>query len=124
MTKNEFANALRILKGIDSHELQEAGITPAVWPKFYENVFYFFIHCDDETADKIWSIIDQRSTPKPEMAGVRTGGGAREALERDLGNTRAIHADTEETLIGLHKRRIAELERALYTIACGMTAYG
>ncbi len=79
MTKDQFHNALRILRSIDLHELQAVGLwTDATcpppeagndhpgfeswqkWLGFSGSPYVFFIRCDDETADKIWSVVEKR----------------------------------------------------------------
>jgi len=57
MTRDQFHNALRIIRSIDSHELGD----PPWWEKFRDSPIEFFIRCDDESADKIWNVILKRS---------------------------------------------------------------
>ena len=61
MTLDEFHNGLRILIGIDRDELESVGITSVVeWEKFRIDPYRYFIRTDDEKAEKIWSIAEQR----------------------------------------------------------------
>jgi hypothetical protein len=78
MNKAEFHNALRILWSIDLFELQGVGLwvdpDPLAmkrWESFRDNPYDFFIRCDDETADKIWAIIQRRSEKKPPAPSIR-----------------------------------------------------
>jgi hypothetical protein len=57
MTRDQFHNALRIMRSIDSYELDN----PSWWEKFRDSPIEFFIRCDDESADKIWNVIQKRS---------------------------------------------------------------
>lgn len=66
----EFRNALCILTSIDAHELVEAGVLgrpglgrAGMWNDFLANPYRFLLRADDETAAKIWSIIERRSRP-------------------------------------------------------------
>lgn len=77
MNLREFHNGLRILLGIDRQELEAAGVIAVPsgqgvypgcmdepnqkWQRFREDPFRFLIRCDDETADKIWSVIERRA---------------------------------------------------------------
>jgi hypothetical protein len=78
MTKAELHNALRILWSIDLFELQEMGLwvdpdslAMKRWESFQDNPYEFFIRCDDETADRIWSVIQRRSEKKPPAPSIR-----------------------------------------------------
>lgn len=53
----QFHNRMRVLMSIDSHELGD----PNWWPRFRDDPHRFFIRCDDETAEKIWAVIEQRT---------------------------------------------------------------
>jgi hypothetical protein len=82
MTKAQFRNTLCILRSIDLYELQEVGLwnnivpeepyqtvgQPASkttsykgWASFRDDPYVFFIGCDDDTSDKIWSVMQRRS---------------------------------------------------------------
>ncbi len=76
MTRDQFHNALRILRSIDLLELQAVGLWTEKsreqrgadlqsdldqWQQFRDSPYLFFIRCDDETADKIWRVIHRRS---------------------------------------------------------------
>ena len=56
MTFGEFHNGLRLLRSIDSHELDD----PPWWKEFRDNPYYFFIRCSDESAQRIWKVMLQR----------------------------------------------------------------
>jgi hypothetical protein len=60
----EFENVVKILRSIDHHELVAAGLSLAgnEWQTFSSNPPMFLIRADDETADKIWSVVVKRST--------------------------------------------------------------
>lgn len=61
MRLDEFHNGLRILMGIDRYELEAVGITSVVeWEKFRTDPYRYLIRTDDEKAEKIWSIVEQR----------------------------------------------------------------
>lgn len=64
MTKAEFHNALRILTGIDRHELEAAGVTNLGgafgWDAFRADPYRWFIQASDKEADAIWRIIESR----------------------------------------------------------------
>lgn len=62
---DDFHNRLRILTGIDRHELVDAGaIRPndvGAWQSFRLDPYRFFIRADDATAEKIWTVIERRA---------------------------------------------------------------
>lgn len=59
-----FHNRLRILMGIDKHELVDAGVLSIdsiqAWEAFCNNPWRWFIACSDEQNKKLWSIIQKR----------------------------------------------------------------
>ena len=59
----DFHNRLRVLNGIDLWELENAGlsISPESWAAFVANPWRWFIRADDETAEKVWAVIEQRA---------------------------------------------------------------
>lgn len=65
---DDFHNRLRIMVGIDMHELVEAGAIAAndrnAWESFRLDPYRFFIRADDDTALKIWSVIERRATKR------------------------------------------------------------
>jgi hypothetical protein len=63
MTRNEFHNGLRLLNSIDSHEIGD----PLWYGNFVDHPSRFFIRCDDETADLIWSAMEKRMPNKPDV---------------------------------------------------------
>lgn len=70
MTRQELRNALCILRSIDRYELVEAGVEGVEpfmdlagdqkWIAFRDDPYTFFIRADDDTAEKIWGIIERR----------------------------------------------------------------
>lgn len=64
MTFPEFHNGLRILLGIDKHELVDAGIIKPhdnnAWGEFRRDPFRWFIRASDSDAYKLWAIIERR----------------------------------------------------------------
>lgn len=71
MTLSEFHNALRIMTSIDFSELVNAGVMVesdargefCKWEKFRADPYRYLIRADDDTADKIWGIIQARMRP-------------------------------------------------------------
>lgn len=65
MTFADFHNGLRILTGIDRHELEAAGVIKAndhnAWGEFRRDPFRWFVRADDATASKLWTIIERRA---------------------------------------------------------------
>ncbi len=65
MTKDQFHNILRIMRGIDRHELVDAGVDmtdPKEWPRFMNDPYTWFIKASDADADKVWAIIERRQS--------------------------------------------------------------
>ena len=88
MTFDEFHNGLRILTLIDSDELVRGGLGSwlprelggmshrEAWSEFYRDPFRFFLSADDETAEKLWAIIEGRqpgNRPHIHVAGTTVG---------------------------------------------------
>jgi len=65
----DFHNKLRILLGIDLHELEAAGLTLSQmdWYTFRENPFRWFIAASTEDAEAVWSIVERRSVRNPRI---------------------------------------------------------
>jgi hypothetical protein len=65
VTRLEFRNRLCILRSIDEDELRTAGIklSDKDWLSFCLDPFRFFLKMDDETADKLWRVIERRALP-------------------------------------------------------------
>ena len=61
MTRLEFRNRLCILRSIDEDELRSAGIklSDKDWLSFCLDPFRFFLKMDDETAEKLWRLIER-----------------------------------------------------------------
>lgn len=91
MELREFHNALRILLNIEPYEIVEAGIDAKHWPAFSADPHRFFIRCDDETADRLWAIVERRAKPR-QVA----GHDALAAMLDALGKARAFVADELE----------------------------
>jgi hypothetical protein len=62
MTLAEFLNALRIMRSIDSWDLEEAGIVVPyhVWVSFRDNPYDWLIKASDNEAAQLWTIIQRR----------------------------------------------------------------
>jgi hypothetical protein len=67
MTRLEFRNRLCILRSIDRHELVEAGVIGAndftMWCLFATDPYRWFVLRDDETAEKLWRLVESRAYP-------------------------------------------------------------
>ena len=67
MRLSEFHNALRILINLDAHDLEAAGIIKRgdhnAWGTFRRDPFRWFIRADDETARKLFTLIERRAEP-------------------------------------------------------------
>jgi hypothetical protein len=66
MTKRQFHNALRVLSGIDHHEVP--GLSDDQWHRFRDDPPGFFIRCDDAARDEIWAAIERRAPVRREAA--------------------------------------------------------
>jgi hypothetical protein len=57
-----FTNRLRILIGLDQHEVAHIGrlSEAATYEKFADDPFRFLMRCDDPTAEAIWAVVQQR----------------------------------------------------------------
>ena len=64
MELREFHNGMRILLNIESFDLAMANIDRDAQKQFLEDPLRFFIRCDDETADKLWAIIERRNAKR------------------------------------------------------------
>ncbi len=65
MTRREFHNNLRILRGIDLREVP--WMNPDQWMRFRNHPYAYVIQCSDADYDRVWSVIEAR---QPERAGV------------------------------------------------------
>ena len=65
MDLSDFHNRLRIMIGIDMSELVNAGVIRANeferWYEFRDNPFHWLIRTDDESAAKLWVLIERRA---------------------------------------------------------------
>ncbi len=70
MEYDEFHNALRILKGIDMDELENAGVIPkkdyAQWVEFRPDPYHWFIRAPDTISKRLFEIIKERNEKTPE----------------------------------------------------------
>lgn len=61
-----FHNRLRIMISIDRDELESAGVIARgdhnAWGTFHRDPYRWLIRCDDESAAKLWTIIERRAT--------------------------------------------------------------
>lgn len=64
LTLRRFHNALRILTGIDRHELVERGIIDSgddtAWKEFTAAPHYWMVTCGDDQCAKLWALIEAR----------------------------------------------------------------
>ena len=63
----EFHNMLRIMVNLDRPDLEAAGIIPRgdhnAWGSFRRDPFRWFIRADDQTARKLFTLIQNRHEP-------------------------------------------------------------
>ena len=76
----DFHNRLRVLTSIDMKELVEAGVIarpeyPNYWgdvrkayDRFAADPFRWFLRTDDETAEKLWALIEKRAAVRQRIA--------------------------------------------------------
>lgn len=66
----QFLNRVRTLYCIDAHELEAAGLALSAdqWRAFRTNPTGFLVQADDETARKVWSIIEAREARRAARA--------------------------------------------------------
>jgi hypothetical protein len=60
MTRQQFRDALCILRSIDAHELGD----PQWWPQFRDDPYLFYLRCDDKREALIWAVVEARSHPQ------------------------------------------------------------
>lgn len=67
MTMAEFHNALRIMLSLDLDELAAAGVIAGddlkAWRSFRTDPFRWFVRADDDTARKLFTMIERRQQP-------------------------------------------------------------
>lgn len=72
MDLRDFHNRLRIMISIDRHELEAAGVIAHgdhnAWGTFHRDPFRWLIRCDDESAAKLWALIERRAGVTPAAA--------------------------------------------------------
>jgi hypothetical protein len=58
-----FQNKVRVFHSIDRHELNDAGydIGDVDWSRFKAAPLQFFIICDEDKANAIWSVVKERT---------------------------------------------------------------
>lgn len=65
MTRDQFLNGVRVLWNIDEHELVEAGVIDpndnGAWGDFHSNPHRWAAKASDETMDKLWALMCERS---------------------------------------------------------------
>lgn len=59
--RHKFQSYIRNLYCIEGFEIE--GLTPEGQQSFVRDPIGFFLRCDDETAEKIWTIIQSRQRP-------------------------------------------------------------
>jgi hypothetical protein len=80
VTRDEFHARLRSLLNIDYDDVPWMSVGD--WTSFREDPFRFFIRCDDETAEKIWQLVERRNRPRqPTAALSRAMGGGDDLLQ-------------------------------------------
>ena len=76
VTFKEFRNALCILRSIDMHELDEAGVLQpkrySRWLDFQSDPYEFLLRADDPTTDKLWGLMVKRGV-EPDLSGAWRG---------------------------------------------------
>lgn len=68
MNLRDFHNGIRVLFNIDAHDFTEAGLEMRHWPTFRDDPVGFFLRADDETADKLFAIVEKRTRPRAPVA--------------------------------------------------------
>jgi hypothetical protein len=71
MTRLEFRNLICVLRSIDRYELVEAGVIGGMdhdtdlfaWTSFQANPYEWFVRADDDTAEKLWRLMQRRANP-------------------------------------------------------------
>ena len=67
MRMADFHNMLRIMVSLDLPDLTAAGVIARndlkAWNSFRTDPFRWFIRADDETARKLWTVIERRHEP-------------------------------------------------------------
>ncbi len=78
MTFKEFRNALCILRSIDRHELEQAGVLQGGplrdtrWLDFRHDPYEFLLRADDATTGKLWALMIERGV-EPDLSGAWRG---------------------------------------------------
>lgn len=68
MTLREFHNGIRVLFNIDMDEATAAGVEPHQWPMFRDDPVRFFLRADDETAEKLFAVVEKRNAARAPQA--------------------------------------------------------
>jgi hypothetical protein len=65
----EFLNTLKVLRGLDRHELERFGVIPhgahSKWYLFRDDVLKFLFRADDDVMHNLWRLVEHRITNKP-----------------------------------------------------------
>lgn len=69
MDLRDFHNRLRVLRSIDMHELEQAGVIEkddhAEWNRFNKDPFDWFIRAGDQRLEALWPLVEQRAERRP-----------------------------------------------------------
>jgi hypothetical protein len=67
--REEFLNTLKVLNGLDRHELERFGVIPhgahAKWYLFRDDVLKFLLRADDDVMHNLWRLVEHRITCQP-----------------------------------------------------------
>ncbi len=63
MDRHAFENRLKILRGIDMHELRDGGfpLEPSQFRRFRDDPYAWMLRLDDESAEKLWRVVEGRA---------------------------------------------------------------
>jgi hypothetical protein len=69
MNRHDFRNGLCIIRSIDMHQLEKAGVIRdgdgKAWQAFRSNPERFFLCCEEAAAEALWGLIERRLEPVP-----------------------------------------------------------
>jgi hypothetical protein len=66
MNLHQFNNANKVLTSIDHHEVPF--LDGPAWQRFSSQPARFLMRADDETAARIWEVVERRSQRRPSIA--------------------------------------------------------